>query len=80
MKILEVWTVEWSEKQQCFHVDYLENTIQKGVEQFLQGSSYGDWILIGVFDKHEQAHEVVEHLRSVRKIPTLSEKLYKENV
>lgn len=70
----ELWSVEWSEKQQCFHVDFLINVIQKNAEEYFEEGET-EWMLIGVFHDAQKAHKFVEEMREARGVPTLSEKL-----
>jgi hypothetical protein len=69
-----IYTVEWSEKQQCFHVDSLDSIIRKNLDLFFSEIN-SEYVLIGVFRSHEEAHKFISSLRSKRSIPTMYEKL-----
>ena len=72
----KTWTVEWSENQQCFHVDTLQGIMQKNTEMFLNKIN-NEFALIGLFDSHAKAHEFIVYLRSERNIPYLEEQIGK---
>lgn len=61
MDFKKLWVAEWSEKQQAFHVDTLEECIKNGLLNYFHpwGS---DWTLLGVFENQHDAHELCELL------------------
>lgn len=69
----ELYSVEWSESQKCFHVDCLSDIVNKNLQLFFSLIE-SDWVLIGVFNTHNEAHDFVRLLREKRGIPTLMEK------
>lgn len=70
----KTYTVEWSEKQQCFHVDTLDAIMQKNTEMFINKIN-NEFSLLGLFNSHEAAHEFVRELRANENIRTFSEQL-----
>lgn len=76
---LELWTVEFSEKQQCFHVSQLRRILTKNLEIFLYPNNANDWSLLAVVDTYEEAHQIAENLRTNRGIPSLFERFEKEH-
>lgn len=58
----ELWSVEWSDSQECFHIDWLKKIIGKNLECFLEQRK-SDWVLLSVFNSHKEAHDFVKILK-----------------
>jgi len=61
----EVWVVEWSESQQCFHVDLLDKSLETNTRNYLEGRKT-DFVPIGVFATAEEATSYTETMKSQR--------------
>lgn len=70
----EKFTVEWSEKQQCFHIDTMQGILQKNTEMYLNHIN-NEFALIGIFNSHKIAHEFIVELKKARNIYVLDEDL-----
>lgn len=79
MDTKNLWTVQWSEKQQCFHVDQLDRLLTDNLRKFIQVNQYNDWALIAIMTSHSEAHEVVRILREKRGIKTVFERFEEEH-
>lgn len=69
----ELWALEYSEKQQQFHVNRADIVMITNLKRLFQGPHDNDWVMLGLFDTIEQAHEfrvhVTEVLRRVKESP-----------
>lgn len=62
MKNLTV--VEFSARQQCFHVESLEDMISSNIRAF-KGQSMTDYLPIGIFKTREEAHRFLDKAHAV---------------
>lgn len=58
----ELWTVEWSGSQKCFHVDPLEKTIAANLTAFLEHRS-NDYQILAIVKTHAEASQMADMLR-----------------
>lgn len=73
------WTIEWSEKQQAFHIEPLSLAMDRNRRAFMSASN-NDYQALLVCSSHAEAHEFCEYFRNIRnekgkRIPTLEEKI-----
>lgn len=71
----EMWTVEFSESQQAFHVDTLDRILEKNLTRFYHPRGHNDWVMLMITNSHENAHKICAILKEDRKIPSLHEKM-----
>lgn len=71
---IKYWTVEWSESQKCFHVDWLKRILQKNTEMFFEEIET-DYILLGIFKSHKDAHSFVDELKRTRDISSMENRM-----
>lgn len=71
----ELWSVEWSESQQCFHVDYLTKVLTKNREIFIDPNYCNDWSILFIAKSYSEAHKFVEKLKSIRSVGSLEDKI-----
>ena len=55
----ELWSVEYSIKQNCFHVDLLSSILEKNQRAVLEGRNAG-YQLIGICESHNAACEFIK--------------------
>jgi hypothetical protein len=56
-----LWTVEWSQSQQCFHIDALQKTITRNIAAFMHNRS-NDYQLLYIAKSQEKASEAIAKL------------------
>ncbi len=56
------WSVEYSISQDCFHVDDLDNVMQKNLRRVFEGVD-ADYKIIAIFDTQDDACEYASNLR-----------------
>lgn len=74
-----LWTVQWSEKQQCFHVDQLDRLLTDNLRKFIEVNQYNDWALIAIMPSRSEAHKVVGILREKRGIKNVFERFAEDH-
>lgn len=58
----ELWTVEWSGSQQCFHVDTLEKTLSQNLQAYAEGR-VNDYQILGIVKSQADAHKFADSLK-----------------
>lgn len=62
----ELWTVEYSVEQKCFHIDTLDSTIKNNIQSIVEGKTTS-YMLIFICATHEEAKEYVEKAGEILK-------------
>lgn len=67
MQLKDIYTVEYSTEQKCYHVDTLDkllmnnlNTVDKSQQE---GKPNNGYLLIGLFSNYEAAHHFIDYHR-----------------
>lgn len=60
---MELFTLEYSVKQKCFHITDLENVCEMNLSAILNRTPT-DYLIIGVFDSFERASDIAKELRN----------------
>ncbi len=57
--------LEWSDSQNCFHIDQLENSVLKNHTQFMlrPDRAFNDYQIIGLYETGEEALEAIKRLQ-----------------
>jgi hypothetical protein len=63
MKINEIYTVEYSVVQRCYHIDTLDKTLENNLTAVCRNINNG-YLIIGYFGSHEAASEFVDYHRN----------------
>ena len=58
------YVVEWSPKQQCFHLQKLEDMIEDNLKVF-RGRFKTDYLCIGLFETYESASDFIRRLTEI---------------
>lgn len=48
-----LWVLEWSQGQQCFHVETLVDCLSQNIRSFYNGGQTGDYVILGLFPSRE---------------------------
>lgn len=59
---MEIWVVEYSKTQGCFHVTTLEDSVEKNRRMY-DNDANNDYQIIALADTFEEAHEIARELR-----------------
>jgi superfamily II DNA/RNA helicase len=62
MELSQVYTVEYSAEQNCFHIDTLDRVLSINLRQVMQGRM-NDYKLIAVAPTRDAAHQIVRTTR-----------------
>lgn len=57
-------TLLYSSSQDCFHIETLQETIEKGVVCYLK--KQGDYILLGIFEDEALLQDTINKLKNIR--------------
>ena len=64
---MELWVVEYSQRQGAFHVEQLVDMLRGSVSQFKDDvDGDRDYVVLGIAESHDEAHELVKKLREAR--------------
>lgn len=63
MNLHEIYTVEYSTTQRCYHIDTLDRTLANNLIAVARNINNG-YLLIGLFLSHEAAADFVKYHRS----------------
>jgi hypothetical protein len=66
-ELAETYMVEWSESQGCFHCETCSTRMRDSRRQYIQGHARGDWICLGIFPSHDEAHKWICLMEIYRK-------------
>lgn len=61
----QVWVVEWSDSQQCYHIDLLTASVCANIKKHTDNTPT-DWVIVGVALSQDKAHELQEGLEVIR--------------
>lgn len=67
MNISEIYIVEFSLSQRCFHVDTMEFVFRKNIRSVLDRTQ-SDWIMVGISKKYNEATDLVDVFRKELKM------------
>lgn len=59
---MNIYTVEYSVVQHCYHIDFLEKTLQNNLQAVEENLNNG-YLIIGLFKSHEAAAHFVDYHR-----------------
>lgn len=62
MKVTEVYTVEYSTVQKCYHIETLDRTIKNNLETINKDITPG-YVIIGIFKNYEAASDFIQRHR-----------------
>jgi hypothetical protein len=72
----ESWVVNWSERQQCFHVETVEEMLLRNRDNFEHHEEV-DFVPLRFADSIKEANEAAEKYRQMRGIPLLQHQIPK---
>lgn len=58
---MELWTVEWSSSQGCFHIDPLKRTLERNLMAFIEKRS-NDYQILVLAKSQDEAHQLASNL------------------
>jgi hypothetical protein len=61
--VLNLYVLEYSPSQKCFHIDSLETAIETNLRQLKDGHP-SDWALVGVTESREEAHKMIDMIKN----------------
>ncbi len=64
---MELWVVEYSAAQRCFHVDLLSDALEKNRRALLD-REHPDFVPIGLFEDMNSAERFADHWIEIYKI------------
>lgn len=59
-------SVEWSERQGCFHFDSLVKAVGQHIDSYIDGVPL-DWQMVGIVGSYEEASELVRLIEDERR-------------
>jgi len=60
-----LWTLEWNEVQEKFHIESADTRFSISVDDFLIGK-VSEWYMLGIFNSYSDAVEFSESLITIR--------------
>jgi len=60
-----LWTLEWNEVQEKFHIESADTRFSISVDDFLSGK-VSEWYMLGIFNSYKEALEFSESLITIR--------------
>jgi len=66
-QLMKLWTVQYSKRQGCFHVEEVEDMLAGNINQFVNDDKGDrDYVVLAFAESHGAAHEIVQTLRANR--------------
>lgn len=59
-----LYAVEWSESQKCFHVDDFEKTLTRNLNAFADGTA-NDYKILSIAEDTKQADQLIQLLKAL---------------
>ena len=60
-----LWTLEWNEVQQKFHIETADTRFSGNVDSFLKGD-VSEWYTLGIFNSYKEASDSAENLSTYK--------------
>ena len=64
--ILKLYVAVWSEKQQAFHVETVEEMLQRNLASYYHDgdAADSDWLCVGFADSHREASSCIRRVKA----------------
>jgi hypothetical protein len=66
-EILNLYAVVWSEKQQAFHIESVDDMLRRNLHSYYhthEGAADSDWICVALAQTHPEARSCIARLRA----------------
>jgi hypothetical protein len=71
MELDQLYVVEWSERQNVFHVHQVEAMLRKNLQCYLhqRDADHSDWMVLALTESYDKAQDIVQRLKESLDLP-----------